>query len=50
MVPMSTELSLRFMKNNRVIVGFSGEESGELPFKNPLTAKDRGELRWYLEL
>ena len=47
---MSTELSLRFMKNNRVIVGFSGEESGELPFKNPLTAKDRDELRWYLEL
>ena len=38
------------MTNNRVIVSFSGEESGELPFENPLTAKDRDQLRWYLEV
>ncbi|MFT5324843.1 MAG: hypothetical protein ACI8P0_002708 [Planctomycetaceae bacterium] len=46
---MSLELNLRFSGVDRVEVRIDGEESGLLPFVNPLTPKDRDDLRWYLE-
>lgn len=46
---MSLELNLRFSGVDRVEVRIDGEESGSLPFSNPLTPKDRDGLRWYLE-
>jgi hypothetical protein len=46
---MSLELNLRFSGADRVEVRLGGEESGLLPFANPLTQKDRDDLLWYLE-
>lgn len=43
------ELSLQFSGNNKVNVSFKGTASGELPFANPVTAKDRDNIRWYIE-
>ena len=43
------ELSLRFSGNNQVNVSFDGTDSGTLPFENPVTAKDRSDIRWYIE-
>jgi tetratricopeptide (TPR) repeat protein len=47
---MSLELNLYFPDNNHVMVNFNGEDSGVLPFTNPLTAKDRRDIQWYLEI
>jgi tetratricopeptide (TPR) repeat protein len=48
------ELNLRFPDKDHVIVSFDGEESGalHLPFRflDPLTAKERQDLRWYVEV
>ncbi len=46
---MSLELNLTFPDKDHVIVSFDGEPTGALPFTNPLTAKDRRDIRWYLE-
>ena len=43
------ELSLRFAGNNWVNVFFDGTDSGLLDFANPLTPKDRSDIRWYIE-
>lgn len=43
------ELSLRFTGNSQVCVSFGGTESGTLPFASPVTAKDRTDIRWYVE-
>ncbi|MGO9597709.1 MAG: tetratricopeptide repeat protein [Isosphaeraceae bacterium] len=47
---MSIELSLEFPDQSNVIVSYGNVKSGALDFKNPLTAQDRKELRWYLEV
>ena len=47
---MTFELNLRFPRTNEVIVSFEGEDSGTLPFTDPLTAKDRKDIQWYLEV
>ena len=47
---MSFELNLRFPDNDHVIINFDGEDSGTLPFTNPLTAKNRQDIQWYLEV
>jgi len=46
---MSLEVNLRFSGAERVEVRLDGEESGTLEFSNPLSQKNRDELRWYLE-
>jgi tetratricopeptide (TPR) repeat protein/CHAT domain-containing protein len=45
-----TELSLRFLSQNQVIVKFENEESETLAFKLPITKKDLEDLRWYIEV
>ena len=45
----STELVLKFSSNTQVNVSFDGTESGRLDFANPVTAKDRTDIRWYVE-
>ena len=47
---MTKELNLRFPDEKHVIVRLDSDESGELPFKNPLRAKDRKDIHWYLEV
>jgi CHAT domain-containing protein len=47
---MSLELNLRFPDKDHVIVTFDGEDSGTLPFRNPITAKDHQDIQWYLEV
>ena len=47
---MSRELNLRFPDEDHVIVSLDGEESGALPFANPLIPKDRQDIHWYLEV
>src|SRR5262249_49751873 len=44
-----TELSLHFPSSTEVIVSFDGTDSGKLAFANPVTDKDRTEIRWYVE-
>ncbi|NQV28189.1 MAG: tetratricopeptide repeat protein [Rhodopirellula sp.] len=46
---MSLELNLRFTNAENVEVKLGEEDSGTLPFSNPLTPKDHADLRWYLE-
>ncbi|MFN0068493.1 MAG: CHAT domain-containing protein, partial [Limisphaerales bacterium] len=46
---MSTELNLRFPKASQVIVRLGDEESGELPFSNPIADKELRDLAWYVE-
>ncbi|MCX6375491.1 MAG: hypothetical protein NTU88_05570, partial [Armatimonadetes bacterium] len=47
---MSLELNLSFPDKEHVVVRFDGEDSGSLPFVNPLTPKDRRDMQWYLEV
>ena len=47
---MSLELNLSFPDKEHVVVRFDGEDSGSLPFTNPLTHKDRRDMQWYLEV
>ncbi|MDT4332190.1 CHAT domain-containing protein [Methylomonas sp. MS20] len=47
---MSLELNLRFPKPDQVIVRLGDNETESLPFSNPITAKDRDDLRWYVEV
>ena len=44
------ELNLRFPDESNILVTFGGEETGRLPFVNPVTAKDRQDLQWYLAI
>ena len=46
---ISTELALNFSSNTEVNVSFDGTESGKLAFANPVTDKDRFDIRWYIE-
>ena len=45
----SSELSLHFSSKTEVNVSFDGTESGTLSFTNPVTEKDRSDIRWYVE-
>lgn len=45
----SAELSLQFAGSDRVNVSFDGTDSGHLDFTNPITDKDRSDIRWYVE-
>lgn len=49
MPALPVELSIRFPDQERVIVRLGNDESGALEFKNPLTVKDREDIRWYVE-
>lgn len=44
-----TELRLHFSSGPEVSVAFGGTDSGRLPFVNPVTDKDRADIRWYIE-
>nr|VFK22812.1 MAG: hypothetical protein BECKLFY1418C_GA0070996_11284 [Candidatus Kentron sp. LFY] len=44
-----TELVLHFSGNTAVNVSFAGTDSGQLPFANPVTDRDRWDIRWYVE-
>lgn len=44
------ELNLRFPDKHHAIVRLDDDESGALPFENPLTPKDRNDIQWYLEV
>ena len=44
------ELKLRFPENNQVIVTFDRQETDKLDFASPLSAADREDIRWYLEI
>lgn len=47
---MTVELNLRFPDPEHVIVRFDDRETESLPFSNPITAQDREDLRWYVEV
>ncbi len=44
-----TELVLKFSGKAAVDVWFDGTDSGRLEFVNPVTDKDRSDIRWYVE-
>src|ERR1700688_3919517 len=43
------ELNLLFPDREHVVATLGGTGTGSLPFVNPLTPADRGDLRWYVE-
>jgi hypothetical protein len=43
------ELNIHFVSNDTVVVDLGHEKTNPRPFQNPLTAKDREDLRWYIE-
>ncbi len=43
------EIVLRFPTPTTVSAAFDGTDSGEHPFTDPLSLRDREDLRWYLE-
>jgi tetratricopeptide (TPR) repeat protein len=43
------ELNLYFPDPNRVIVRYGDQDSAVITFRNPFSARNLGELRWYLE-
>jgi hypothetical protein len=43
------ELALHFSSSTEVNVSFGGTDSGKLAFANPVTEKDRADIRWYVE-
>ena len=43
------EIIFRFPTPSSVSVAFDGTDSGEHPFTDPLSLRDRQDLRWYLE-
>ncbi|MCB1875302.1 MAG: tetratricopeptide repeat protein [Chromatiales bacterium] len=45
----SAELILRFSDTNQVNVAFEGHDSAPQPFVNPVSDKDRSDIRWYIE-
>ena len=45
----NTELALHFPDRTHVNVRLDGTESGRLAFANPLSVKDRQDIRWYVE-
>ena len=47
---MSLELNLLFPDKDHLIVNLNGEDSGVLPFTNPLMDKDQRDIQWYLEV
>ena len=46
---MQHELDLRFANAEQVIVSHDGDESGSLPFANPLSDKELTDIQWYAE-
>ncbi|HUG71266.1 MAG TPA: CHAT domain-containing protein [Pirellulaceae bacterium] len=45
----TAELVLNFPGPDKVNVSFDGTDSGQLEFTNPITVKDRSDIRWYVE-
>lgn len=43
------EIVFRFPTPSSVSIAFDGTDSGEHPFTDPLSLRDREDLRWYLE-
>ena len=43
------ELVLRFPGPTQVSVAYDGTDSGQFAFTNPVTDKDRNDIRWYVE-
>jgi len=43
------ELVLRFPGPAQVSVAYDGTDSSQFPFTNPVTDKDRSDIRWYVE-
>ncbi|WP_295389874.1 CHAT domain-containing protein [uncultured Thiodictyon sp.] len=43
------ELVLRFPGPAQVSVAYGGNDSGQFAFTNPVTDKDRNDIRWYVE-
>lgn len=43
------ELVLRFPGPTQVSVAYDGNDSGQFAFTNPVTEKDRSDIRWYVE-
>ena len=43
------ELSIQFLSGTEVKVSFEGTDSGLLAFVNPISDKDRTDIKWYVE-
>lgn len=43
------ELNVSFSSSSKVNISFNGADSGHLDFVNPLTKKDREDIKWYVE-
>lgn len=46
----SIELVLNFSSNTAVNVSFDDSDSGQIKFVNPITDKDKWDIRWYVEI
>jgi len=47
---MTAEVILSFPNEKQVMAEFAGERTTALDFANPITEKDRDDIRWYLEV
>jgi tetratricopeptide (TPR) repeat protein len=43
------ELSIQFLSSTEVKVSFEGTDSGQMAFVNPISDKDRTDIKWYVE-
>ena len=44
-----TELAIQFPSSTEVNVSFEGTDSGQMAFVNPVSDKDRTDIKWYVE-
>jgi tetratricopeptide (TPR) repeat protein/CHAT domain-containing protein len=44
-----TELAIQFPNSTEINVSFGGTDSGKMAFVNPLSDKDRTDIKWYVE-
>jgi len=44
-----TELAIQFLSGTEVKVSFEGTDSGQMAFVNPISDKDRTDIKWYVE-
>lgn len=44
-----TELAIQFPSSTEVNVSFEGTDSGKMAFVNPVSDKDRTDIKWYVE-
>jgi tetratricopeptide (TPR) repeat protein len=44
-----TELAIQFLSGTEVKVSFEGTDSGKMAFVNPISDKDRTDIKWYVE-